>query len=96
MKIENKYSEVRELVIKNIQNVILAPVFFTKQYRTETNYLDKLNNVFVGGRTMTGNGDKYSILIYLQDFKTKQWIREVLHVDNRFNVTRTILTEGIV
>lgn len=94
MSVEIKYIEVRNLVINNIKEVILTPQFFNKKYKTETNYLDKLNTAFVGTRVRSGVGAKYAILMFLRDFKTKQWIREELIVDSRFNITKATLTEG--
>lgn len=93
MNIENKYKEIKETISKDFKGLILTPSFYFNKFRKGT-YLEKLNNTFLGVREESVKGSKYIVTIYLQNFFTKDWIKEELFIDKYYNLIDVRNTRG--
>lgn len=95
MNIVDKHDEIKELVLGDIKGVILTPQYYSNKVDNETNYIKRLNHVFVGSHDHAENGSKYMITIFVQNFLSKAWMREELLVDAKYNLLNINFTKSI-
>lgn len=95
MILEDKYKEVKEIIGNNYKEVVLQPNYFGNKVRTKGEYLERLNNVFLGVHEENERGSKYIITVFLQDFFSKDWVRELLFIDKNFNLINVRTTKSI-
>lgn len=93
MNVENKFTQLQSTIVNNIKEVILQPTFFAKRVR-ETVYLKRLHNVFLGIHEEAEYGSKYIITMFVQNFHTKEWMREKVYVNRQFEVTHVKTARG--
>lgn len=93
MNVENKFAQLQSTIVNNIKEVILQPTYFASKIR-ETKYLKKLHNVFLGVHEEVENGSKYIITMFVQNFHTKEWMREKIYVNRQFEVTHVKTAKG--
>lgn len=94
MNIDIKYTEIKSTINNKIQELVLTPQYFFNKFRKPTSYLDRLNNVFLGVREENIDGSKYVATIFLQNFFTKEWMREEILIDRRYNILDVRTTRG--
>lgn len=92
MNIYKKYDQIKETVLNDIQGVILTPQYIINKFRKEKEYLNRLHHIFVGYHRETENDSKYIITIFIQNFFTKEWLREEIFVDRNYEPLRINFT----
>ena len=92
MNIHIKYDQIKEAVLNDVKGVILTPQYFINKFRKEKEYLNRLHHVFIGSRREAENGSKYIITIFIQNFFTKEWLREEIFIDTYYKPLRINFT----
>lgn len=93
MNVENKFTQLQETVAGNIKEVILQTSLYANKVR-ETSYIKRLHNVFLGVHTEAEYGSKYIITMFVQNFHTREWMREKIYVNKQFEVTHVKTARG--
>lgn len=94
MNVETKYTDIKNLIGNNVKALVLTPKFYSNKVRGAKEYLNRLHNIFLGVHEENVEGSKYVATIFIQNFFTKEYIREEILIDRYYNVLDVRKTQG--